>query len=119
MCSSDLGTVHGSFSGLYLSTTPAGQPLERITVHGLGFRARTSVDVVEGGIMFNTDRFIPRDSIIAIERATWTIDRGVEPDGLSVVRWRLGERELESNFRLDQPELFRTAALGLVKSGKK
>lgn len=115
----DLGTALGSFAGLYLSTTPAGAPLERITVRGLGFRARTSVELFESGIVFNTDRFIARESIVAIERATWTIDRGVETDGLSVVRWALGERELESNFRLDEPELFRTAALGLVKSGKK
>jgi hypothetical protein len=32
--------------------------------------------------------------------ATWTIDRAVEPEGLMMVRWQLGEQEVESYFRI-------------------
>lgn len=102
----DLGAVLGEFEGLYLATTPAEDRLNRIAVRGLGFRARTTLQLTEAGIVFIGDRFLPRESITAIGRASWTIDRGVEPDGLSVVSWMLGDDAVESYFRLDDPEGF-------------
>ena len=101
-----LGEPIRSFPGLYLATTPAGEPLNRIAVHGLGFRSRTTVDVFPAGVVLLDDVFIPAASITGSGTASWTIDRGVEPDGLNVIAWDLGTTSLESYFRLDDPAGF-------------
>jgi hypothetical protein len=115
----DLGTTLGEFEGLYLATTPAGEPLNRIAVRGLGFRARTTLIVTTVGVVFIGDRFIPATSITGVSRASWTIDRGVEPDGLNVISWTLGEAHIDSYFRLDDPEGFLRAASAITETGQK
>ena len=40
-----------SIDGYYVATTPSGEPLERIAVHGLGFRSRTTVSVHDEGLV--------------------------------------------------------------------
>ena len=102
----ELGETFGSFEGLYLATTPADAPLERLVVNGLGFRERTTLQFTEAGIVFMDDTYLPTSSITGIGRASWTIDRGVEPNGLSVVNWILGDDHVDSYFRLDDPEGF-------------
>lgn len=112
---SDLPETIAEFTGLYLATTPAGAPLDRIVVRGLGFRARTVIEFTERGIVFMRDRYLPRESITAIGRASWTIDRGVETDGLSVISWQLGDDAVESYFRLDDPEGFIATGTDFMK----
>jgi hypothetical protein len=34
--------------------------------------------------------------------ATWTIDRVVEPEGLVMIRWSLGETEVDSYLRVTE-----------------
>ena len=86
--------------GLYVATTLAGQPLERVAAHGLGFRARVTVTITPTGLVIapvgRHPFFVDRASIVAVNRATWTIDKVVEPGGLVVVTWRLGDAELDS-----------------------
>ena len=41
----DPGAEVGSFVGQYVSTTSADDPLDRVCVHGLGFRGAATVDV--------------------------------------------------------------------------
>ncbi len=115
----ELGAQLGTFEGLYLATTPGGDPLNRIAVRGLGFRARTTLEVSEAGFVFIGDRFIPANAVSDVRRASWTIDRGVEPGGLSVVEWRLGDLELDSYFRLDDPEGFIAATTSFMKKAEK
>jgi hypothetical protein len=114
---------------LYLSTTPDGEPLNRVAVRGLGFRARFDVIVADTGIVLpipgETAVFIPASAIREITTASWTIDRGIEPDGLTVIRWTLsdanGETKLDSYFRFDEPTIFTSAAAPLAtttESGK-
>ena len=114
----DLGASLGSFSGLYLATTLADQRLQRIAARPLGFRAEGSVLVAERGLVItlvgSEPFFIPATDFTGARRASWTIDRGVEEDGLNLVAWSLtaadGERtELESYFRLREPQAFDTA----------
>jgi uncharacterized SAM-binding protein YcdF (DUF218 family) len=109
------------FVGFYVSTTSATDPLDRIAVRGLGFRSRTTVIVAAEGIVIpikgQADVFIPRGDLRKSGRATWTIDRGVEPDGLVVVDWTLGERELASYFRVDEPAGLLDALTELLKTG--
>ena len=113
----DLGEPLGEFAGLYLATTPTGRPLDRVAVRGLGFRERTTIEVVTEGLVFMGDTFVPRAAITAIGSASWTIDRGVSKDGLSVVSWTLGDAQLDSYFRLDDPQGFLEAAGPLTQTG--
>jgi hypothetical protein len=109
------------FPGLYVSTTSAENPLDRIAVRGLGFRARTSVIVADEGVVIpikgQPDSFIPSADLQKVGRATWTIDRVVENDGLAVVDWRLGDLNLASYFRLDDPAGFVEAVGHHTKTG--
>ena len=92
-------------AGLYVATTVSGQPLERVAVRGLGYRSRATVTVQSGGIGValtgQEPFFISSASLVAVGRATWAIDKAVEPGGLVVVTWRLADSELDSYFRMD------------------
>lgn len=114
------GDVITTDTGLYVATTLAGQPWERVAAHGLGFRARANVTITSMGIIVGpagrNPFFIGRSSIVAVRRGTWTIDKVVEPGGLVVVAWRLGETELDSYFRMDDgPELLLNAGADLIE----
>lgn len=78
---------------LYIATTRAGDRYQRIFAHGLGFRGRTSIAIDAGGVQLLADRTelrIPAERIRRVERATWTIDRVVEPGGMIVIAHALG-----------------------------
>lgn len=96
---------------LYVATTTAGDPYDRVAVHGLGFRARGRVAVGPTGVVLDlpgTAVLVPVADLVGVERATWTIDRVVEPGGLLRITWRLGARELDTYLRVterDEPVL--------------
>lgn len=101
----ELGTVLGTFTGKYVATTTGGDPLDRIAVHGLGFRGNTEVTVAEKGVLVHIDgtddKWIPSSDLREHRKATWTIDRVVEQDGLELLEWSLGDRVIDSYFRFD------------------
>jgi hypothetical protein len=103
----ELGAVLASADVFYVATTVAGQPLERIAVGGLGFRARATVTVAERGIVLGIagepEAFLPAESLRGVERATWTIDRVVETGGLILIAWTLGTTEVDSYLRVAEP----------------
>ncbi|QEE61273.1 hypothetical protein FVA74_06525 [Salinibacterium sp. dk2585] len=112
----DAALVDASFAAdvFYVATTVAGEPLERIAVGGLGFRARASIAANGEGVALTipgqAPAWIPAEEIVGIDRATWTIDRVVEPDGLVLLAWRLvadsGESTpVDSYLRFDLPTL--------------
>lgn len=104
----DLGAPTLRDDLLYVATTRADAPLERIAVAGLGFRARAVVSVVVSGIVLELAgrdaAFIPATAIRGVGRATWTIDRAVNTDGLVFVRWQLGDAEVDSYLRSKAPD---------------
>lgn len=91
----------------YVSTTVADQELNRIAVAGLGFRSRSTVTVTESGIILALDAvpevFIPASKLRGVDRATYTIDRVVEKGGLIRVGWTLGETDVDSYLRVNEP----------------
>lgn len=101
------GTVLAEADGLYLATTFADRPLDRVVAAGLGFRARCRVAVTERGLLVDRDGVAPLLlAATGAGTATWTIDRAVEREGLLVVGWSLptatGDAEdVESSFRFD------------------
>lgn len=114
----ELGAPVGTFIGKYVATTAAGKPLERIAVHGLGFRSDASVTVTDAGVLVqrpgSADVWIPRADLVGRRTATWTIDRVVESEGLELVEWKLGETAVDSYFRFTQPVEFERAFAPLL-----
>lgn len=92
---------------LYVATTKAGQPLERLAIRGLAFRASADLTVATEGVVLSVPGqdpiFLASDQIISAEPATWTIDRVVEADGLLSVRWRSAGADLDSYLRVIDP----------------
>jgi DNA-binding transcriptional regulator YhcF (GntR family) len=79
------------------------QPLERVAVEGLGHRAQATVQVFPAGLSLAlTGRdaaWIPAASLDEAARASYAIDRGVEPDGLARIGWRLGGTPVDTYLR--------------------
>ena len=113
----DLGTVLGEFETFYVATTMAGDPLNRVAVQGLGFRAKAFVVVAADGVIVpidgQPDIFIPLADIRDVSLATWTIDRVVERDGLILIAWTLGDTGVDSYFRAEEPQGFLAALTSL------
>ena len=109
----DLGATLGAFDGKYVATTASGNPLDRIAVHGLGFRSSASLTVTDTGLLVqrpgSDDVWIPRADVLDRRSATWTIDRVVEPGGLDLVQWKLGGATVDSYFRMIDPDAFEKA----------
>jgi hypothetical protein len=102
----DPGTTTFELEALYVATTPAGEPLERLAVEGLAFRGSARVEVHRTGVLLRIagelPSFIPGDRIAAAGTATYAIDRGVEPEGLVVLTWLVDDRsEPELPTRVD------------------
>jgi hypothetical protein len=115
----DLGDVRGEFEGFYVATTLDGQPLNRVAVRGLGFRSRVTVAVAESGVVLalpGNNVFIPRETIREVTRANYTIDRVVEPGGLVLLAWTLGDTGLDSYLRVERTEELIQALETLVPS---
>lgn len=113
-----LDDVRGTFTGKYVATTASGDPYDRIAVHGLGFRGNVVATVAGAGLLLarpgEPDVWIPREDLRRLERATWTIDRVVEQDGLQLVEWVLGPRPVATYLRLDDPAGFDAALTPLI-----
>lgn len=76
---------------LYVSTTRHEQPLERLAITPLAYRARGELAVTDRGVALCLDGeptvFLASATLVTIDRATVTIDRVVEPGGLVRVVW--------------------------------
>ncbi|MGV8896536.1 MAG: hypothetical protein ACOH10_02185 [Rhodoglobus sp.] len=113
----DLGNTLANLTGKYVATTASGNPLDRIAVHGLGFRSNVMAVVADSGILLQLpgrDLFIPLADLRDVRRATWTIDRVVEKDGLHLIEWMLGDRVVDSYLRMAEPTEFEQAVRSLL-----
>jgi hypothetical protein len=119
----ELGDVARRDDLFYVATTPADAPLERITVHGLGFRGRAEITVAAAGIRLDIagepPAVIPATDLRGVGRATWTIDRAVGGSGLVFVRWLLGDAEVDSYLRPDDPAALVAAISDLIPTDRK
>jgi hypothetical protein len=98
-----LGAASHSDEVMYVATTLAERPLERIAVARLGVRGRADVEVHPEGIVIairGTEPFLlPTAVLLSAGLGTYTVDRVVERDGLVVITWRLGDTEVDSYLR--------------------
>jgi hypothetical protein len=113
------GDVLASFAVLHVATTTAHNPMDRVWVSPLAYRAKTRLEVRSGGLVLSLtgegDMGLPSESITGCGRGTWTIDKAVDPEGLIVVTWMHGGQEYDSYFRsVDQPAEDVLGALGAI-----
>lgn len=103
-----LGEPMAAGSGLYVATTEADDPLNRITAGDLGFRARATVHVYAQGVVVERDGsqslFIAQPSLDGAGLESYAVDKGVEKGGLTGIDWRWGDREVTSFFRMRRPQ---------------
>lgn len=84
--------VTGRYEILYVATTAHDQPLERLAVSPLTYRARGELVLTDRGVAFSLDGaptvFLSSARLLIADRATVAIDRVVERDGLIRLVWR-------------------------------
>jgi hypothetical protein len=99
-----VGNPTHSVQALYVATTEADKPIARVAAGPLAYRAKAWLSVYTEGVLVklagSEALLIPRSSGLVAGLATWTIDRVVEPEGLLMLRWSLGETEVDSYFRI-------------------
>lgn len=93
----------GPVEAIYVSTTYAGQPFERIVAHGLGARGRAEVTVHDAGVLIARtgapEVFVPTAALRAVGRSPGMAGSVVGRDGLVVITWVLGTQVLDTGLR--------------------
>lgn len=88
----DVGPVTISARGLYVATTKRENSLERFAIKNLTYRAQGLLSVNAAGISFVLNgegiTTLPRELLTAIRSSNVTIDKAVEPEGLTVIDWQ-------------------------------
>jgi hypothetical protein len=85
-----------------VSTTRHEQPLERLAVSPLAYRARGELALTDRGIALCLDGaptvFLANARLVAADRATVTIDRVVEPGGLVRIAWNIDDDTIVDSY---------------------
>ena len=103
-----LGAPRAASRVLYVATTRHDEPLERLAIAGLAFRAHGVISVHETGAVLSLDGaadvWIPASDLVSARPATVAIDKAVEKDGLLELSWHIGATIVDSYFRVQEPE---------------
>jgi hypothetical protein len=101
----DLGAAQLTLRGVYVGTTFATSWQDRVVHAGLGLPAEATLTLHADGLLIDRAGgepiFVPRASIVAARLAPGLAGVVVGEGGLLVVRWRLGESELDTGLRAD------------------
>ncbi len=113
----DLGATRlGPVEATYVSSTTAGDWLDRIAAHDLGARSAAEVEVHDAGVLLRrrgaTDVFVPADRLRAVGTAPGMAGKFVGGEGLVVLTWDSGaDRTLDTGLlvrhRSERPALVR------------
>ncbi len=91
----DLGAIRVSAGALYLASTHAGAPLERVVTAGLSFRGRCELVVAERGVHWQVPGeppvVVPAHRLVSCELGRFTIDRVSQKNRMLLIRWRLDD----------------------------
>jgi hypothetical protein len=90
---SDLGAERlGPLDATYVSTTRAGDWLDRVTAQGLGVRSPAQVTVYDAGVRITrqgaTDLFVPRAAVRGATGAPGIAGKVVGGEGVVVLTWQ-------------------------------
>jgi len=90
---------------VYVSSTTAGDWLDRVASHDLGFRSNATVRVFAGGVVVERegaeDVFVPAADVVEAKTAPGMAGKFVGKDGLVVVTWRLTAPGADGPVTLD------------------
>ncbi|MBP2330161.1 hypothetical protein JOF56_010546 [Kibdelosporangium banguiense] len=111
-------------TGVYISTTTTKSWQDRVAIGDIGFRAAATLHLTGDGVLFDregADRvWIPAGSVVGARTDRAIAGKVMARDGLLVVRWRLGEHELDTGFRGDDKDVYADwveALQGLANGG--
>ena len=111
-----------SIECLYVATTPHDQPLERLAIPGLAYRAKASVSIETTGVLIEPrgehPTLIDRSRLRGVRSANATIDRSAGRASLTAIDWQAANGDEITSFlripsRLDRT-LFVEAASELL-----
>jgi hypothetical protein len=98
------GDVLEDVEGVYVTSTMAGETLERVVVHGLGVRSAAVLRVSGDGVLVARqgaqDLWIPRSSLRGVRQQRGMVGKFVDAEGLVVLTWELGDSQLDTGIRL-------------------
>lgn len=99
----------GPFTGVYVSTTVEGLPLERVIAHSLGVRSRVQLSrTAEGDWYFDREGepplLVEGSSVTGTGTAAGMAGKFIGGDGLFVLHWKLGDEPVQTGVRLDRRE---------------
>ena len=103
-----LGTPRtASLAATYVSSTTAGDWLDRVVAHDLGVRSRAVVRVFDAGVRIERtgarDLFVPAAALRGVRTAAGMAGKFVGRDGLVVITWQVpgtGVTALDTGLRL-------------------
>lgn len=101
----DPGPALLRLEGVYVGTTYAGRWQERIAHARLGERAEAVATLHAAGVLIertgSTPVFLPHSDLLGARLAPGLAGKVVGEGGLVVLRWRLGDAELDTGLRAD------------------
>jgi hypothetical protein len=96
-------STFGPVEAVYVSSTRAGDWLDRVVAHGLGTRTEAEVSVHPEGVLVrragSTDVWVPAADLAGVRRERGAAGKFVGEDGLVVVSWALGGVALDTALR--------------------
>lgn len=97
------GPGQDAVPGVYVSTTRAGDWLDRVVVHDLGVRSPVLVDVGADGVALHRTGarpvLVPAADLVGVRRERGMAGKYVDAEGLVVITWRLGPGTLDTGVR--------------------
>lgn len=96
-------STFGPVEGVYVSSTRAGDWLDRVVAHGLGTRTEAQVSVHPAGLFVRRtgapDVWVPAADLTDVRRERGAAGKFVGQDGLVVVTWTVGDVALDTALR--------------------
>jgi hypothetical protein len=107
-------------SGVYVGTTFAASWQDRVVHQGLGIRAEATLALHDAGVVIDRTGadpvFIPTEALAGARLAPALAGKAMGAGGLLVLRWRLGEHELDTGFRADDKSVYPSWVRMLTRS---
>lgn len=107
-------------TGLYVGTTFASSWQDRVVHAGLGRRAEATLALYDSGAVIDragaAPVFVPADDLLDARLAPALAGKVMGAGGLLVLRWRLGENELDTGFRADDKSVYPSWVRTLTRS---
>lgn len=91
-------------TGVYVTSTLAGQPYERVVSQGLGVKSAAEVSVLSDGVLIKregaSDLFVPLGALKEVGRTAGMIGKFAAPGSIVVLRWVWGDTFLDTGVHV-------------------